>query len=90
MGQRLGHSQRLLTPLDGLRRIAQTPQGGRRYGQTSHSRQHIGTEPQIALRHWVGASYALLEVRPSCRVVAQVEQGGPERVMRFQAEEWCG
>ena len=83
MGLRLGHGQRLLTPPDGLRRIAQTPQCGGRYGQASHPRYHIGTEDQVVLQHWVDAGYTLLEVRSGRRVITQVEQGSPERVMRL-------
>ena len=39
MGQRLGQGQGLLTPLHGLRRIAQAPQRDGRIGQAPHPRR---------------------------------------------------
>ena len=45
-------------------------------------------ERQGPLRRWVGEGDALLEVRPGGGVVAQVEQGAPERVMCLQEVRW--
>ena len=85
MRQLLGQGQGLLTPLHGLRRIAQTPQRLGRDAQAPQPRRLALAERLGALRRRVGESDPLLEVRPGRGVVAQVEQGRPERVMGLQA-----
>src|SRR5262249_48604300 len=76
MGQRLGLGQRLLTPPEGLRWIAQALQCEGCMGKAPDPRRVAKAEHQAPLRRRVGEGDPLFEVHLGSRVFAQVERGG--------------
>lgn len=85
MGQSLGQDQRFLTPLRGLRRIAQAPQRHRLQGHAPHPGHHAVVEHQGLLRRRVGEGDPLLQMLSCSGVITQEEQGSPKGVMGLQA-----
>jgi hypothetical protein len=90
MGQRLREGQGLLTPLHGLRGIAQAPQRVGRDGQAMHPKCLTMAFRQSPLHRRVGEGNPLLQVRPSGGVFAQVAQDDPERIVGLHEGQWCG
>ena len=90
MGQLLGQGQCLLTPLHSLRGIAQAPQCIGRHGQAPHPRRLAISEHLGPLRRRVSEGDPLFDMRTGGGVVAQEEQGRPERVMRLQTGHRVG
>src|SRR5262249_43594441 len=77
MLERLSQGESLLTALHRLLWIAQAPQ---RPGCKSQAFYPMGPP-----RRWVDKGDPLFQVRPGGRIVAQVEQGGSERIVPLQA-----
>ena len=86
MGQLLGQGQCLLTPPQGLRRIAQAPQRVGRIDQARTPGATLWRSARARCCRRVDEGNALLQVCPGSSVFAQVEQGLPERFVGLQTE----
>ena len=90
MGEFLGQGQRLLTPMYGLHRIAQTPQWVRCQGKAPYPRRRVIVEHQGSLHRRVDESASLFEVRPGGGIFTQIEQGVPEHFVGLEEVRWLG